>query len=625
VTASHWLALHDDGVAGRRSTMPRSLRIPLLALATALLLAACGSIDLLEATLEGRLLDVEGSPVAGAVVFVPEGVAGAALLQAVGCQAPSQPARASTCTDGDGRYALRISTPLLGSLRLVFERLYWRTEVEVELGLRIPGEAIEVPDARFEPLAPAEELEAAVRHALPSLRHFELITLNTGKQIEALLAHAADSTASRVPLHLRLPILQPDGSQAFVSWTAYHHDQREFGVADCAIDPVSLGDVDCQEVAGPSLTFQGMPALSPAEVRELFIGETEKNLEALQNELEYQLSTIAIIGGELDATYHGQALAAPHTPSSLQGLRSVLDVRYDPATVDRLLAGGGANYLLHNQIDLVDLGLEDVDLHLDALAAAPAAAVRPSSHFLEGGVKYLRPVMVADGTVYDAAAGVRLVPNYFARVDAMANRQDLFFALVQLSAQAAPASLTSLDAWSNAFSVRTRIAGYRRFTPAGQAGFAFPDTDCGAADSLIQAYQDRSRDTTTVDNEYWMWWTNTDRYPGTWGCAYVGRLHLTPRGGAVGWVSFRNYTLETVGQTFMHETGHLLNANHNGVAASQRCALLGIFPIGVTGPSIMGGTSDRNLRTNCFAVTPANATSLRNRTRIAEYLHLRLE
>jgi hypothetical protein len=605
--------------------MPRSLRTPLLALATALLLAACGSIDLLEATLEGRLLDADGAPVAGAVVFVPEAAAGAALLQVGACQAPSQDAKASTCTDADGRYTLRVTTPLLGTLRLVFERLYWRAEVDVELGLRVPGEPIAVPVTRFEALAPAAELEAAVRHALPSLRRFELITLNAEKDVVALVAHAADSTASRVPLHLTLPILQPDGTQVWTFWTAYHHDQREFGASDCAIDPVSLEDVDCVKVNGPSLTFQGMPALSPAEIRELFIGETEKNLPALQDERVYQLSTIAVVGDELDATYHGQALDAPHTPSSLQGLRSVLDVRYDAATVDRLLAGGGgANYLLHNQMDLVNVGLEDVDLHTAALADAPDT-VRPSNHFLEDGVKYLRPVMIADGTVYDAEAGVRLVPHYFARVDAMANRQDLFFALVQLSAQAAPASLTSLEAWSNAFSVRTRIAGYRRFTPAGQAGFSFPDTSCDAEDSLIQAYQDRSRDSTTVDNEYWMWWTNTDLYPGTWGCAYIGRLHLTPRGGAVGWVSFRNYTLETVGQTFMHETGHLLNANHTGVAANHRCRLLGILPIGVTGPSIMGGTSDRNLRTNCFAVTPDPAPSLRNRTRIAEYLHGRLE
>jgi hypothetical protein len=147
--------------------MPRSLRIPLLVLAAALLLAACGSLDLLETTLEGRLLDADGAPVAGAVVFVPEGAAGAslphgaagaALLQVVACQAPSQEARASTCTDADGRYALRVATPLVGTLRLVFERLYWRAETDVGLGLRVPGEAIAVPTVRFEPLAPAAEL-----------------------------------------------------------------------------------------------------------------------------------------------------------------------------------------------------------------------------------------------------------------------------------------------------------------------------------------------------------------------------------------------------------------------------------------------------------------------------------
>ena len=50
-----------------------------------------------------------------------------------------------------------------------------------------------------------------------------------------------------------------------------------------------------------------------------------------------------------------------------------------------------------------------------------------------------------------------------------------------------------------------------------------------------------------------------------------------------------------------------------------------ILPFGVTGPSIMGGTGDRNLRANCFAVTPGTATALRNRTRVSEYLHQRLE
>jgi len=69
-----------------------------------------------------------------------------------------------------------------------------------------------------------------------------------------------------------------------------------------------------------------------------------------------------------------------------------------------------------------------------------------------------------------------------------------------------------------------------------------------------------------------MWWTNTPAYPGTWGCACTGVLGETPRDGAVGWTSFRNYTLETVGQTYMHETGHLLDAVHTATAgSSDRC------------------------------------------------------
>jgi hypothetical protein len=39
----------------------------------------------------------------------------------------------------------------------------------------------------------------------------------------------------------------------------------------------------------------------------------------------------------------------------------------------------------------------------------------------------------------------------------------------------------------------------------------------------------------------------------------------------------------------------------------------------------MGGTTGRNLRTNCFAVTQPTATSLRNLTRVAEHLHANLD
>jgi len=199
-------------------------------------------------------------------------------------------------------------------------------------------------------------------------------------------------------------------------------------------------------------------------------------------------------------------------------------------------------------------------------------------------VKTPRPVMVTDSTMYDTVEGLRLVPDCFARVDAMANHQDQSFRVVQLSAVEAPACLTSLDAWSNAFSVRTRIAGCERLTKSGQEELEFPTASCADGDSLTTEYRARSPDATTVDNEYWMWWTNTDAYPSDWGCAAVGTLGETLRDGAVGWTSFRNSALETVGQTLMHETAHVRDADHLAVATGHRCRVSGILEFVVTAP-----------------------------------------
>jgi len=44
-------------------------------------------------------------------------------------------------------------------------------------------------------------------------------------------------------------------------------------------------------------------------------------------------------------------------------------VRFDGETVERLLTESAANYLLQDRLDLV-AGLEDVDLHLEALRTA---------------------------------------------------------------------------------------------------------------------------------------------------------------------------------------------------------------------------------------------------------------
>jgi hypothetical protein len=598
--------------------------VPLLsAIVLLVVLAACVPYDSFESLLTGELRDTSGAPVAGAVVYLTQG-ADPVAFEANGtttCQAPSEPHVASTCTDAEGRFGLRVTSPLPEEMHLVFEADYRRTEVTLDPGWRLSGRPVDVV-AHFPTLEPADELERAVRYALPAVAHYILVTLDTEAVLDELRAHTLTPGADKRPLHLQLPIRQPDGELQVIGWTAYHHDLRSEGVLDCAIDAVTFADADCEEVEGPSLTFQGMPWLDPVEIR-AFIANPAAAHVALQNESAYQLSVISIVGDELDATYYGSRLDWPHTPSSLQGLRSVLDLHFDDATVERLLAATPLNYLVHNQTDL-DLDVDDD--HLDVVPNGIAGEVGPrSERFLTNGTQYLRPIMVADPTVFDAATGEPLVHNFHARADAAANRQDVFFAYVQLSDSEAPAGLTMLDQWSNAFSVRTRVGGYRRLSAAGQAAFGFPALPCANEDSLMQAYQARSRNRTTLDNEYWMWWTNTDIYPGGWGCANVAGLHKTPRNGAVAWVGLRHSTLETVAQSFMHETGHLINGTHGSAAAFQRCSLLGVLPVGVVGPSIMGGTLDRNLRTNCFAPTPPYATKLSNMTRVAQYLHTRLK
>jgi len=615
---------------------PRRRRCLATTLFLVLALGACVPGGLLETDLHGRLLDVGGVPVVGAVVFVPEGVAGSAFATTqVGdaCQAPSEAFRASTCTDAEGRYALRVTVPLGGSLRLVFERLYWRAEATVDPGVLVPGiiKRVTVADIRFEALDPTVELQAAVRYALPGVTDFDLISLNAEKGIQSLLDHVGTVDANVVPVLLdNVPIRQPDGAVQFIDWTAYHHDLRELGVSDCALDPDTLLDVDCVEVSGPSLTFQGMPWMSSEEIQARLLDE-KGTFDLLQNESLYQLSAISLMGGEaegyeLDATYYGRRLVSPHTPSSLQGLRSVLRAQLDPATVDRLLtANPGADYVLFNQID-VDLPPEDEDVDLGSVAAGMSArgVIAPSSHFVEDGIQYLRPVMVADATLYDAIEDVVLVPGYRQRIEAMVNRQDVIFAFLNLSAVEAPASLTSLTQWSNAFFVRTRLGGFRRFTPAGQERFSWPAGACIEQDNLLQAYRDRSRDSFTLENEYWVWWTNTTRYPGTLGCAGIGGFGRTPRQGGAAWMSLRNASNELTASTLMHETGHLLNASHADGVNRHQCRLLGIFDVGPNGPSLMVTGVDRATRTLCFAATDGSHASLRSRTKIAEHLHTRL-
>ncbi len=207
----------------------------------------------------------------------------------------------------------------------------------------------------------------------------------------------------------------------------------------------------------------------------------------------------------------------------------------------------------------------------------------------------------------------------------MANRQDLIFGLLQLDASDAPANLTSLPSFSNAFAVRTRIGGYRRFTEQGQERFSWPANACVTSPNLLEEYRSLSGDATGIDNEYWVWWTNTTRYPDTAGSAGIGGYGRTPTNGGTAWVSLRNASNQVTGSTLMHETGHLLNARHANGRNPHQCRLFGIFPVGPNGPSLMVTGVNRATRTECLAITTASDTALRSRTRAAEHLHTRLD
>lgn len=610
----------------------RRARHALAPVTVALLLAACPPIEN-ATTFEGTLLDADGAAVANAVVYVADDTAASAstvggahfhLDGSEGCQDPTEAFVVRACTDAQGRFALSLPSPAPATVRLVFESSYWRTVLEAQPMVR--GGRLDVAP-RFPALEADEELDRALAYALPWLRDYTLLTLNDEKAIVDLTAHAATPDGATTPYYLPLPIRQPDGTVEYISWTAYHHDLRSEGVADCALDADTGAAVDCLEVEGPSLTFQGVPVLEPADYEARMV-DSDGNRETLQNELLYQVSVVSVVGDELDATYHGLVLDDPRTPSSLQGLRSLLDVRYDPATTERLLGLTPDNtYLLFNEIDVVlDPEDEDLDLHVQAADAGRAeGVVAPASHFLEDGVKTLRPVMIADSTIYDAVAGEWLITDFRARVDAMANRQALIFAVLQADSTQAPANLTSLTQWSNAFAVRTRIGGYRRFTERGQNRFSWPANACVDSPSLLEEYRSLSGDVMGIDNEYWVWWTRTNRYSGTAGCAGVGGFGSTPRNGGAAWVSMRNASNQVVGSTLMHETGHLLNARHADGRNPHQCRLFGILPVGPNGPSLMITGVDRATRTQCFAVTLENATSLRSRTKVAEHLHANLD
>ena len=494
-------------------------------------------------------------------------------------------------------------------------------------------------------ITPERQLRQALTRALPGLRRYELIAFDDAAIMKLLRDVAA--TPPDAPQYVSLPVVDARGVlRTAFDWTVYHHDVRDPNAQSCLLD--ARDAPRCEPISGPSLTFQGMPNLSFDAYRDLLHrGRTEPEQVAkeLSDERTYQLSTLGIVGDEVVGTYSGLSLDAP---SVIQGLHSIFEVSFGATKAEELLALTSHTYLVYNRL-FYDEPIEmpappsvagSGALHVHAYEehgeergehhhpSRPARIVTPKSHFDEfDDWPILRPMMVADATIWDADAQEWLVDTFFERADYVANVQANAFNWLQVFPDA-PAGSSTLDQWSNALAVRTQIGGYWRLTPSGQSALQYPTASCAADNSFIDEVRKLSPDAKTFDNEYWAWWTNHQAYG--LGCAYVGTFGNTGRDAAVSWQHISSQTLDATASTFMHETGHIMNGTHGGPThpwanESQTCRFLGVLEVGPTGPSLLHPRITGTTRTNCFAPTLEGDTTKKNMTRIAEHMHDNLD
>jgi len=469
------------------------------------------------------------------------------------------------------------------------------------------------------PVIPTE-LAAAIEEALPDLEGFELVTIDDAAIIEQLQGLAL-STSATGPLKLQLPAFNAAGRVVNQEWLAYHVSVRALNLSILDPDNALVIGPDDLDVDQPSLTFRGFPDWTDEE----FFDALERAGEGLLEIDQIQPSVLNLIGGRLEGLKFGM----DDNPNAtvLDHLENVLQPRFGTAEAERLAKLTGANYLLYRQQDLQpallhgeeEYPLDLVDRGVEFTAATTERDLDPTAHV---SVRVLRPVMVADDTIFDPTTQTWLVSHWFGRVDAAANRQNAFLWLANIASDI-PSNFSSLPVDNNRIMVKTQIAGYLVLTQAGKDLInPKPSKGCGGEGTFIDRLRTLSNNYPTENNEYWMWWTKA--FGG--GCAYISTLGRTPRDGAVGWSGYGNGTVDWTSFVFMHESGHILGGTHvtdtatsPETLANHQCKFLGFYPFGPTGPSLMSYAS--GTRTYCFAATPASGTPKRNLTKVAEYLH----
>ena len=523
-----------------------------------------------------------------------------------------------------------------------------------------------------------EELRRVIQRVLPKMESFELVKLETRdivKELNAIAAKGAENPERVEPIYVELPVVSPKGElvKDFV-WTVYPHNLRAAkGTPVIAFDPENEKGEVVDRLTGPSLTFQGVPNLSG----EAFAKLAEQALaEKLRyDERRYQPSVLNVVGNELEGAYYGPKL---EMPSVIESLSNLLGTAFEPEEVRKLLANTDKNYIVYSQANFQP-GLNHVDEkenqadNGDKVLAehnhaehdhgpdfgehshgnhdhgehshgehSHSGGLGTQGHALEDGWKYINLVPVADDTIYDPSTNDWKINNWFARMEASANRMNLFNVWMNLHADI-PATGSTLATRNNRFMVKAKIREYRVLTNYGKSLISHPSASCSGNGSYRDVIRGLSNSTKRFDNEIWVWGTKHN-YGSVGGCAYTEALGMSPRGngqpcvlphrnydkcGAIVWISFRNNTQDRIALLTMHETGHTIGGRHDNDASgstgeadnSQRCRFL-FWNIGPTGPSVMSYASGD--QTYCFAWSDADGTPKRNASWMAQFMHPRL-
>ncbi len=467
-----------------------------------------------------------------------------------------------------------------------------------------------------------QELADAITEAFPGLDAFELVSIVDAGIVADLRAHALSGQGGQTARQIRLPMYDADGVLSEADWLAYHVDVRQV-----AVDVPESDDFEHLRPSGPSLTFRGVPDWSYEQTMAWLGIVAEGGFDPTV----LQPSVLALIGDHLEGANFGTGLNQNVTV--IEHLGNALQPHFGTNRADELAALVAENYLVYIQNQyrgqLLHGEPHSALVAPSGIEGASTAGAEPRvTPLIHTQIRELRPVMVADATVYDPSTNTWHIGNWFDRVDAVANRQDANLWLSNIAADI-PSWASDLPTNNNRILVRTRIAGYEALTLAGQARLSYPAANlaCGdTADTFINRIRLLSRDVVAFPNEYWMWWTR--EYGG--GCAYIEALGKTPHRGAVGWSGYGDGTHDWTSFVFMHESGHILGGTHrtnDGTSPetlpNHRCTLLGEIPFGPTGPSLMSYASGSF--TFCFAASDTSGSQKRNLTQVAEYLNEHLK